>query len=103
MATGSVSRNGMGIARGSCGTATGDGTALSVTLGFKPKHVIIYNETDAMRWEKFFTQVDANSVKTVTAGTQTTDTTSAIVLAEKGFVTSAALAANGKVLHWFAE
>ncbi len=103
MATGTVSRNGMGIARGSCGKATGDGTALSVTLGFKPKHIIVYNETDAIRWEKFFDQVDANTVKTVTAGTTTTDTTSAIVLAEKGFVVSAAAAANGKALVWFAE
>lgn len=103
MATGTVSRNGMGIARGSNGKATGDGTALSVTLGFRPKHVIVYNETDATRWEKFDTQVDANTVKTVTAGTQTSDTTSAIVFAEKGFVVSAAAAANGKALHWFAE
>lgn len=103
MATGTVNRSGMGIARGSSGKATGDGTALSVTLGFKPKHVIIYNRTDVTRWEKFDGMADANSLKTVAAGTCTDDNTSAIVFAEKGFVTSAALNAAGKDLYWFAE
>lgn len=103
MATGTVSRNSMGIARGSCGKATGDGTALSVTLGFKPKHVIVMSETDLTRWEKFHDQDAANSIKTVAAGTTTLDTTSAVTLVEKGFIVSADAAATGKALKWFAE
>lgn len=103
MATGAVSRNGMGIARGSCGTFTGDGTATSITLGFKPKYIMVFNETDVIKWEKLFNQADADCIKTVAAGTMTKDTTSAIVLAEKGFVLSAALAASGKVCRWYAE
>lgn len=104
MATGSVSRTGMGIARGSCGTvAAGDATALSVTLGFKPKYVMIFNETDVIKWEKLYNQADANTIKTVAAGTMTKDTTSAIVLSESGFVATAALNAAAKVLHWYAE
>lgn len=39
----------------------------------------------------------------VAAGTMTKDTTSAIVLTAGGFVTTAALNASGKVLHWYAE
>lgn len=92
----------MGIARGCYGTATGDGTAITATLGFRPKHVIVVNLTDAMRWEKIDGMTDAQSLKTVTAGTQTTDTTSAIVLTDDGFTTSAALAASGKALVFFA-
>lgn len=103
MATGTISRTGMGVARGSCGTATGDGTALSVTLGFQPKYVMIFNETDVIKWEKLYNQADANCIKTVAAGTMTKDTTSAIVLSDSGFVASAALFASGKVCHWYAE
>lgn len=103
MATGKVDRNGMGIARGSCGKATGDGTALSVTLGFKPKHIVLINLTDATRFEWIDGMPANNSIKTVTAGAMTADTTGVITLAEKGFIVNAASAANGKALHWFAE
>ena len=103
MATGKVDRNGMGIARGSCGKATGDGTALSITLGFKPKHIVIANVTDATRWEWIDGMAANISFKTVTAGTLTADNTGAITIAEKGFIVSAAAAADGKALVWFAE
>lgn len=103
MATGSVTRNAQGIANRACGKATGDGTALTVTLGFKPMYVSMFNETDATKWEKWNDQVDANTAKTVTAGTLTKDTTSAITLTANGFIVSAAAAASGKALVWFAQ
>lgn len=103
MATGSVSRTGMGVARGSQGKATGDGTALSVTLGFRPKYVMIYNATDATKWEYLDGLAATQSIKTVTAGTMTTDTTSAITITDTGFATTAALNASGKALVWYAE
>lgn len=103
MASGTVSRTGMGVARGSCGTFTGDATVTTITLGFKPKYVMVFNETDVIKWEKLFTQADANTIKTVTAGTMTKDTTSAITLQEGGFTLTAALAAAAKVCHWYAE
>lgn len=88
------------------GSVTGAGAIVTIALGFIPANVVVYNETDATRWEKFFDQVDANAVKTVTAGTQTTDTTSAIIIGNdtngvaKGSVQlSAALAASGKTLQ----
>lgn len=102
MATDTATRDTMGIARGVCGTSTGDGTALVVSLGFKPKMVVVYNQTDAVKWEKIDGMVDANSIKTVTAGTQTTDTTSAIVLSDTGFTLSAAANASAKSLAWAA-
>jgi hypothetical protein len=101
--TGIVSRSGQGIARGSNGTNTGDGTVLTVNLGFRPKLVCIFNETDVITWQKFDTQADANVLKTVAAGTMTKDTGSAIVFNSNGFVASAALNAAAKVLHWYAE
>jgi hypothetical protein len=103
MATGAVTRNANGIANRAIGKSTGDGTALSVTMGFKPMTVTVWNQTDAMKWEKIDGMADANSIKTVTAGDQTADTTSAIVLTERGFILSAAAHANGKAIFWFAD
>lgn len=93
-------RNG-GIANTFTGSFTGAGAIVTLTPGFIPALVIVFNETDALRWEKMYDMVAANSIKTVTAGTQTTDTTSAIVINSNGTVTlSAALAANGKACKY---
>ena len=93
----------MGIARGSCGFLTGDGTQLSVTLGFKPKHVIFINVTDRDRYE-WIDGMDANTtLKSVAAGTTTADTTGAIIAVEKGFTVPAAVNISGKKISWFAE
>lgn len=103
MQTATVNRWGLGIARGSCGSITGDGTGVNVNLGFKPKYVMVFNETDVIKWEKMDGQADANCIKTVAAGTMTKDTTSAIVVTSGGFSLSAALAASGKACYWYAE
>lgn len=103
MATGKVDRHGKGIARGSCGKATGDGTALSVTLGFKPKHIVVINMTDGTRFEWIDGMANNATLKTVTAGATTADTTGVVTIAEKGFILNAATAATGKALVWFAE
>lgn len=110
MATDTATRQSQGIVNFASGSSTGAGAVIDVTLGFKPRYVRIFNETDATMWEKFADQVDANTAKTVTAGTLTKDTTSAIVLkggaaeddSYMGFEMSAALAANGKALVWSA-
>lgn len=103
MATGKVDRNGMGIARGSCGKATGDGTALSVTLGFRPKHIILINVTDRDRYEWIDGMAANTTLKSVAAGTMTADTTGAITIVEKGFIVNAATNIAAKALVWFAE
>jgi hypothetical protein len=66
-----------------------------------PNHVIVLNETDAIRWEKIQPQAAANCFKTVTAGTTTLDTTSAIVINADGTLTlSAGLAAASKAIKF---
>lgn len=81
---------------------TGDGSAKTVTLGYKPSHVIVWNATDAVRWEKVLTQADADAIKTVTGGTTTNDTGSAIVLSSTGFTFSATANVNAKAFHMVA-
>jgi hypothetical protein len=104
MATVSVSKRADGIVNVVTASWTGDGAAQTVTLGFVPLHVIMYNETDALKWEKFDPMVAANCIKTVTAGTQTTDTTSAIVINSDGTLTiSAAASANAKAIKLIAR
>lgn len=101
--TGVVSRNGEGVARGSSGLNTGDGTVLTVNLGFRPKKVEILNQTDITLWTKIDGMVDANTLKTVAAGTMTIDTASAIVITNTGFTYSATANVTGKVTNWYAE
>lgn len=99
MATASVSQQSWGVVNSASATVTGDGTAVTIDFGFSPKHVIVFNSTDALRWEKFAGMAAAASIKTVTAGTQTNDTSSAILFNDDGTITlSAALAASGKAL-----
>lgn len=103
MATDTVSGRADGIVNMAYGGFTGDGTATTVSLGFNPNHVIVVNETDAIRWEKISGMAAANSVKTVTAGTTTVDTGSAITWADGILTLSATLAASAKVIAWYAS
>lgn len=109
MAADKATANSMGVVNIATGSSTGDGTALDVTLGFIPRHVRVFNLTDVILWEKFEAMPASNSVKQVTAGTTTLDTTSAIVIkgaatadGYAGFQMSAGANANAKVLHWVA-
>lgn len=103
MATGAVTRNANGIANRACGKSTGDGTALAVALGFRPMTLKVFNATDVVVFEKMDDMPATTTIKTVAAGTMTTDTTSAIVFTEKGFILSAAVNANAKQLYWYAD
>lgn len=96
-------RNTFGVARGATGGNTGDGTALIVTLGFRPKAVVLVNITDVTKIEKIDGMADNATLQTVAAGTMTIQTTSQITIDENGFVVSAAANANGKVLRWWAQ
>lgn len=101
MATVTISKKADGI-QGLCtGSLTGDAAANTITCGFVPSEVTVINETDATLWRKFDPMVAANSIKTVTAGTLTVDTGSAIVINTDGTVTlSATLCASGKALKF---
>jgi hypothetical protein len=101
MATVTLSKRADGIVNVVTGSLTGDAAANTITCGFVPLQVIVINETDATKWEKFDPMVAANTIKTVTAGTLTVDTGSAIVINSDGTVTlSATLCASGKALKF---
>jgi hypothetical protein len=91
-----------GVVNFSTGTVTGDGTAIVVTLGFKPRHIRAVNVTDVEVWDKFESMTDAQALKTVTAGTTTIDTGSAIVISDNGFTLLAAEFGTSDVIHWAA-
>lgn len=92
-----------GVFQYAMGGFTGDGTATVVTTGFKPRHVVVFNSTDALKWEWWKGMAATITIKTVTAGTQTADNTTAILDNDDGtFTLTAALAANAKVISWIA-
>lgn len=76
--------------------------AITVTLGFKPRHVRVVNEDLVVVWEKFEGMAAAACIKTVTAGTTTYDTNSGIVLGDNGFTISSAAAGDGDNVMWAA-
>lgn len=98
-----ATRDTQGIARGCTGGHTGDGTILTVTLGFKPQHVTLINITDVVRFEKIDGMAANATLETLTAGTTTIDTTSAITLTDTGFTVAAAVNINAKVFVWAAS
>lgn len=79
-----------------------DNTAITVTLGFRPRHIRLVNEDLVVVWEKFEGMAAAATIKTVTAGTTTYDATSAIVITANGFTVSAAAAGDGDNVLWAA-
>ena len=92
-----------GIVNINAGGFTGAGAIVTLTLGFVPSMFVLYNITGVIRWEKHLDMPANTSIKTVTAGTTTSDTTSAIVLNADGTVTlSAALCVNAQVITWVA-
>lgn len=76
--------------------------AITVTLGFKPRHIRVVNEDLVVVWEKFEGMADAAAIKTVTAGTTTYDTNSAIIISANGFTISSAAAGDGDNVMWAA-
>jgi hypothetical protein len=103
MATVTLSHRADGIVGSVDGSFTSDNAAQAVTLGFRPTHVTVFNETDVIKWEKIGSQADANCIKQVTAGTTTLDTGSAIVLSNSGFTVSATAAGNAKAIKFVAR
>lgn len=99
-----ATRDTAGIARGASGTHTGDGTLLTVTLGFKPQFVVLVNITDVVRFEKIDGMGANDTVEIVAAAAAgtTIDTSGAIVLTDDGFTVSAAVNISAKAFAWYA-
>lgn len=103
MATVSATSQAAGLANFASGSFTSDNTATVVTLGFKARWVKVVNTTDVIVWEKIEGMAAANSVKTVTAGTTTIDTGSAILINTDGTITlSSTAVGNSKAISWVA-
>jgi len=79
-APGSVSN----VATGSY-LSTGAGAAFTITCGFKPRYVLVVNETSGDREEWFYGMTAAHAVKRIAAGTWSNLTTTGITVAEHGF------------------
>lgn len=104
MATVLPTSQAMGVPNFASGSFTSDNTATIVKLGFKPRWIKVVNSTDVIVWEKLEGMAAANSIKTVTAGTTTIDTGSAIVDNGDGtFTISAAAVGNAKAISWVAQ
>lgn len=104
MATATVSARADGIHNHAVGSFTGDGALTRINVGFNPIHFIIINITDVVRFEKLGGQPAADTLKTISAGTMTEDTTSAVLFNGDGSVTiSAATGITAKVFAWAAR
>lgn len=103
MATVTATSRSAGISNFASGSFTSDNTATTVILGFVPRWVKVVNSTDVIVWEKIEGMAAANSVKTVTAGTTTVDTGSAILINTDGTITiSQTAVGNSKAIAWVA-
>lgn len=103
MATVSATSQDGGISNFASGSFTSDNTATIVKLGFKARYVKVVNSTDVILWEKIEGMAAANSIKTVTAGTTTVDTGSAVLINDDGTITiSQTAVGNSKAISWIA-
>lgn len=103
MATAAITTQSAGVVNVATGSFTGDATVTTITLGFKPRSVKIFNHTDVIVWEKLEGMAAASCFKTVAAGTTTFDATSQVLISDAGVVTlTAALAASAKLISWIA-
>jgi len=74
----------------------------AVTTGFKPVWIRVANMTDGSVWEHYGVSPDSTSLKQVTAGTTTSDVTSALVPNDRGFTMATAALGTAKVCVWIA-
>ena len=103
MATDTATSNSAGVANVATGSFTSDNTDTVITLGFIPRWVKVVNSTDAIVWEKIEGMAAVDSVKTVTAGTTTVDTGSAIIIGTDGTITlEAATVGSAKAISYVA-
>lgn len=103
MATVNATSQASGVSNFASGSFTSDNTATVVNLGFKARWVKVVNTTDVIVWEKIEGMAAANSVKTVTAGTTTIDTGSAITINTDGTITlSSTAVGSAKAISWVA-
>ena len=94
------------------GKFTSDGTTITINSGFSPRWIRVVNTTDVIIWEWNEGLAATNTIKTVTAGTTTIDTGSAIVVpvdpghataaGSNTFTISSTAAGTAKAISWIA-
>lgn len=88
------------------GAIYGTGADLTVrTIGFRPKVVRIFNQTDLSKADWTESMADDSAMKQITAGTITFITTNGITPLSNGFGlgADAELNADGDLIHYVAE
>ena len=76
--------------------------AMTITLGFTPRYVLVVNITDLSKVEKYEGMAAATTLKTATAGDITAGADSAILINSMGFVFLKALTIQNKQYSWLA-
>lgn len=91
------------------GTVNGTGAAINVSLGFKPTHVKVFNDTAGDNLEYLDSMADGSAYKRIAAGTGTKITTGGISqyagnsANARGFtIGNDGVNANGVTLRWIA-
>lgn len=102
MATQTATSQSASIVNIATGSFTSDNTITEVNVGFTPRIVKVFNETDVIVWEKFEGMGATICIKTVTAGTTTADATTAITIDTDGFTLTAAAVGSAKAISWVA-
>ena len=103
MATDTATSQSMGVVNFATGSFTGDGTATTVTLGFKPRRVHLINMTDRIEqvWQEGMAATNTLNRDAAGAGTLNTGTLISVPT-EKTFLIAAAAAVNAKAYVWSA-
>ncbi len=85
------------------GSMAGTGALITITLGYKPRKVELFNSDGLAKAEKTDTMDADSSYKTITAGTATYPA-DLITLTDSGFTigTDGDLNVAGEALHWVA-
>lgn len=91
------------------GTYAGTGAAVTVenSIGFRPKYLKVWNETDGDEcWEYFDGMTAAYAFRTVDSGSGTTDlskiTSNGCTLTNRGFIAGTTLSENAKTYRFVA-
>jgi hypothetical protein len=72
------------------GYFTSDGNATQINIGFRPMRIRVTNTTDVILWDWMYGFPATDTIKTVSGGTVTLDTGSAIVSTEQAGLTNIA-------------
>ncbi len=104
--TTNTQKNADGVLKRAQGLVVSDGgaaAALTINVGFEPKHVAFHNVTDRISDEWFEGMAAASSIHTIAAGTRTLETTNGVAVSGNTFTLTAVTMAASKTFVWLAE